>query len=176
MDEALGVCRVGGVEHALAGIEYGAGAAEVDVGRREESERLVMVLVVIPLEEGTVVRDGRADVVETAREVGTVLERLELRLGERVVVGDVRPRVALRHAQVGEELRERLGAHRCTAILVQRERTGLDAVLRAGFGDEPPRVRRVLALGDHPADDVPAEDVEHDVGRSTSTSQGRAAS
>ena len=46
---------------------------------------------------------GILDRAEARGEVGAVLEGLELRLGEGVVVGDVRPRVGLGDAQIGEE-------------------------------------------------------------------------
>lgn len=71
---------------------------------------------------------GRGEGLEASGEVGPLLERLEVGLGEGVVVGDARPRVAPGDAEVGEELRAGLGAHWCSAVLVQRQRAGGDAL------------------------------------------------
>jgi len=97
------------------------------------------------------------------REIGAVLQRLELRLGERVVVGDVRPRVALGDREVGQQEGHRLGCHRRTAISVQGELVRRDAVAPAGLVDERLRDRGAFPCGQRPADDVAAEDVEDHV-------------
>jgi hypothetical protein len=49
----------------------------------------VAVLVVVPAEEPHAVRSSSFDRDEPAWKVGPVLQSLELRLAERVVVGDV---------------------------------------------------------------------------------------
>ena len=96
-------------------------------------------------------------------EVGPVLHGLELRLRERVVVGDVGPAVALGDVQIDQQGGHRLGAHAGAAIGVQGERAGLDVVAGHGLGDQLLGQLGALALGDHPADDVAAEDVEDHV-------------
>ena len=106
---------------------------------------------------------GVLDAAEALREVGAVLERLELRLGVGVVVGDVRPAVGLGDAQIGEQGGDRLGAHAGAAVGVEGERAGLDVVPGHGLGDQLLGQLGALALGDHPADDVAAEDVEDHV-------------
>lgn len=114
-----------------------------------------------PGEEVDAVRTRVLDAAEALGEVRAVLESLEASLGERVVVGDVRSRVRLGDAEVGEKLRDELGAHRAAAIGVQGELLTLDAMANTGLGDQRLRERRALALGDHPTNDAPAEHV-HD--------------
>src|SRR5262249_23240031 len=96
------------------------------------------------------------------REGRAILARLELRFRERVVVRDMRPGVSLRHAEVGEQ-----------------RATGLDvmAAPRSVWMVSCPGPMLCLAHvsamnrsatsrshgGHHPADDVPADYVEHDV-------------
>jgi len=66
------------------------GSAEVHVGRREQAERLVPMLIVVPGEELVAPGHGlRHSVGEAAGEVRPALQRLEMGFGERVVVGDV---------------------------------------------------------------------------------------
>ncbi len=75
-----------------------------------------------------------------------VLHRLELRLGERVVVRDMRARVALGDAQVGQQQRDRLGVievprsawsrlHRASGRLTKRVKSRTSAVRAKRSGD-----------------------------------------
>lgn len=80
-------------EDVGAGGPHGAGAAIVHVGGGVQPDPGVPVVVVVPAEEDLVERSGVLDGAEPVGEVGPVLEGLELGLGERVVVGAVRPRV-----------------------------------------------------------------------------------
>jgi hypothetical protein len=88
--------------HALGG------AATVHVGRGEQAQTTVVMLEVVPAEKRSAERPGVLDAAEPFWELRPVLERFELGLRERIVVRDVRPRVALRHAKVGEQQRHRL--------------------------------------------------------------------
>src|SRR5713226_3409599 len=92
-----------------------------------------------------------------------VLERLELRLRERVVVGDMRPGMGLGHAEIGEQEGDGLGGHRRPAIGVDGKLPAVDALPATGLVNEPLGQRGALAMGHHPADHVATEDVEHDV-------------
>jgi len=81
----------------------------MDIGRREHGEAGVMVVEVVPVEE--VAAEG-ARVLHGAEALGKVrpvLECLELRFAERVVVGDVGPGVRLGDAEVGHQERDWLG-------------------------------------------------------------------
>ena len=55
------------------------------------------MLGVVPGEERSAEGDGGGDVVEAAREVGMVLQGLELRLGERVVKRTSAPPITQGH-------------------------------------------------------------------------------
>ena len=94
MDEALRMSLVGREQGVLAGLQRLRGPAVVDVGRGEGGDAAVPVLVVVPVEEepaeGVRVLEGG----EAIRELRPVLERLELALGEGVVVGNMGPAVA----------------------------------------------------------------------------------
>jgi hypothetical protein len=82
--------EVRSVQRRLANDAHLLDAAEEDVGRREQGEVGMVVLVVVPTEERREPAAGVKLAGETARVVGLVLQRLELRLAESVVVGDVR--------------------------------------------------------------------------------------
>jgi hypothetical protein len=139
------------------------GEAVVDVVRGQEADAAVTVLVVVPVEERAAVGAAVLGGSEALGKVGPVLERLELGLGEWVVVRDVRPRVALRDAEVGVQMRNRLRGHRRPAVSVDGKLAGGDSLPLASLFDELLGERCALAVGDHPADDVAAEDVEDDV-------------
>ena len=88
--------RVGGGQHGGPGRHSVLGQAGVHVMRREQAEAAMMMFDVVPEEEAVAVGAGVLDRAEPRREVRPVLQRLELGLGERVVVGHVRPAVGLR--------------------------------------------------------------------------------
>jgi hypothetical protein len=139
------------------------GQAVMHVGGRQQPKTAVMVLDVVPGEEDVAVGADVLDRAEPVRERRPVLQRLELRLRERVVVGDVGAAMRLRDPQVGEQERDGLRGQGRTAVSVDRQLLAGDALPGAGFTDEPLGQRGALAMGHHPADHVPAEDVEHDV-------------
>ncbi len=85
---------VGGVEHAGALLAGDGGGAVVHVGGCVQAQPGVAMLVVVPAEEELAVPTGGLDRVEPVGEVWPVLQRLELRFAERVVVGDVRAECA----------------------------------------------------------------------------------
>jgi hypothetical protein len=94
----------------------------------------VAVLVVVPLEESHGEVAGILDRAEAVRVVGPVLDGLEVRLGEGVVVGDVGTAETLGDAKIREQQREGLGGHGCAAVGVAGELSSLDAVLAHGVG------------------------------------------
>jgi len=115
----------------------GCGASVVDVGGGVQAEPAVAVLVVVPGEEVLAVRPGGLD----GREARPVLQRLELRLGVRGVVGDVRAGVGLGDAQVGQQrhpITERCGSFPANPFR-QHER-GVHALSRVGAGSGGQRV------------------------------------
>src|SRR6185436_15903747 len=98
-DEALGMSGVGGGEHLNAGIVSVLGLAVVDDLGGHQADACVSMLGVVPAEE--VLAEGARflDRGEAVREAGAVLQGLELGLGVRVVVGDVRAGVGLGDAE-----------------------------------------------------------------------------
>jgi hypothetical protein len=99
--------RIGGVEPALARGQDLVHEAAVDGARREHRDATVMVLVVVPAGEQAKERPPILDRGEAAREERAVLQRLELRLREGIVVRGARPVVRLDDAQVVEAFRGR---------------------------------------------------------------------
>ena len=96
MVEPRGVRRVGSVEgDAALGADL-AGGAVVDRGRGVQPDPGVAVDVVVVLEERRAEASRISDRPKPGRERRAVLQRLELRLGEGVVVADMRARMAAR--------------------------------------------------------------------------------
>ena len=150
----------GEAKGAFALLEDSAGSTVVDVMGGEHRDPGMPMLGVVPGEQRTAEGARGRDVVEPTGEAGVVLQGFELRLGEGVVVTDMRAAQRTGHPEVGEELRGALAGHGRPAVGMQGQRLGLDALLHTGLLDEPGGQRRALALGDHPPDDVSAEDVE----------------
>lgn len=70
---------------------------------REQADAAVMVLGVVPGKEALAKAACILDRAEAFRELGSVLQGLELTFRERVVVGDVGPAVGLGDSQVGQQ-------------------------------------------------------------------------
>src|SRR5450432_3235487 len=103
------------------------------------------------------------DGAESVGKVGPVLQRLEMRFREGIVVRRLRSRMCFGDAQVGEQQGYRLRHHRRAAIGVDGELVGFDAFTTVAVAQEALCKRGELAMGNHPADDVSAEDVDDDV-------------
>ena len=150
-------------EHLLALRADRGGLAEMHDGGREEPQAAVAVFLVVPGKEDLPKRPSVLERPEALWKLRTVLERLKLRFRERIVVRHVRAAVGLGHAEVGQQQRHRFALHGRPAVRMERELARLNAVLRAGLADEVLGQGRALVWGEHPADHVPAEDVEDDV-------------
>ena len=109
-DESFWMRGVGRGQNIRALRAHDFGAAVMNVSRRVQASAGVTVVVVVP---------GKEALTETVRillgpeavgELGPVLERLELRLAEGIVIRAVRMRVRLGHPQVGEQEGNWLGA------------------------------------------------------------------
>ena len=97
------------------------GVAVVNRGRRVEPDAGVAMDVVVVVEELDAERRCIRDRPEPFGKRRAVLQRLELGLGVRVVVRDVRPRVGSCDTEIDEQLRHRLGRRCAAAIGVQRQ-------------------------------------------------------
>ncbi len=85
--------------------------------RGEQADAPVVMFRVIPGEEALAEAAAVLDATKAVWEIGTVLERLEPRLGERVVIACIRPAVGLCHPQVGQKQCHRLGSQWSAVIL-----------------------------------------------------------
>ena len=83
----------------------------VNVARREKRKTAMPMLLVVAGEEGAAELTRLLDAPEERRETRPVFQCFELRFAKRVVVGDVRSRSTLRHAEIGVELSKRFGGH-----------------------------------------------------------------
>jgi hypothetical protein len=84
MRKALRVPGPGVEQDGGAFIASAGGQAVVQVVRREHADAAVAVLAVVPVEEDAAVHTGVLDRAEAPGKVWPILQRLELRLGERL--------------------------------------------------------------------------------------------
>ena len=86
-NEAFMVMGPGGLKGPLTLFQHAVGSMMMDIIWGEHGDLCVAMLGVVPGEERSAEGDGSGEVVEAPREAGVVLQGLELRLGERVVIG-----------------------------------------------------------------------------------------
>ena len=101
-EEAFGVARKCSSQRILAPRSDDVDATEEDVGRREEVESFVVMVVVVPPEEVDAPPSPMSRIAEATGIVGLVFQRMELRFGERVVIRDARARVAAVDAELAQ--------------------------------------------------------------------------
>ena len=156
-----------GQERDVEGVGRVAGRGFVrgrsERSRGHEADAGVAVGAVVPLEELLAVGARILDAAEALREVGSVFERFELRLGIRIVIGDVGPAVGLGDLQIDQQGGHRFAAHAGAAIGVQGERARSDVMFGNRIGDQLFGKLGGFTQRDHPAHDVAAEDIEDHV-------------
>ena len=74
----------------------------------EQIDASVAMLVVVPREKGLAKNPGRFDREESVWEIRPILERLELGLGERVIIARMRAAVRFGDAKIGQKKRHGL--------------------------------------------------------------------
>ena len=121
------------------------------------------MLAVVPGEEVFAEAPGLLFRSKAVREVGTVLEGLEVTFRKRIVVRDMRAAQAAGHTQIGEQQSHWFGGHRGTAIRMNRQLVQLNALLETAFPKQLFGQLRRFARGYHPARDIAAEDVQHHI-------------
>ena len=89
MDEAFGVKGPGGLQGTSALSQHIRCPVMMDIIGGEHRDPGMAVLGVVPGEERPAEGDGGGNVFEAPREAGVILQGLELRLGERVVIADL---------------------------------------------------------------------------------------
>ena len=97
-----GVSRIGGIEDDLAMGQDVRGLAVVDHGRRHQPKARVVVLVVVPLEEGLAEAASIFDGTEAIRETRAVFQGTELAFRIRIIIRNMRTAVGLGYAQIGQ--------------------------------------------------------------------------
>ena len=97
--EAGGMCSEGTIERAGALCVHRRSGAVVHGARGSQADTTVTMFEVVPAEELLTARAGVFDRAEPLREVGTVFQGLELRLGAWIVIRDVWTAVGLGHVQ-----------------------------------------------------------------------------
>src|ERR1700735_2735737 len=155
--------REGGIERNGAPCGELRGGSVIHGGRDHPANAAVAMVMVVPAEELLAMSASIFDRAEAIREVRPVLQGLELRLGVRIVIRDVRAAMGLGDLQVDQERGDRLGSHAGAAISVQREGPGSDVFFLYGVGDELLGEFCGLTGGDQPPDNVAAVDVEDHV-------------
>src|SRR6202142_1126473 len=154
--EALWVLGVRGVQRLLADDAHLLDPTEEDVGGGEKRESRVVVLVVVPPKERLEPAAGVQLASEPPRVVGLVLQGLELRLAERVVVRHVRAAEAALDTEGGEQLCQGVALHRRASVRVHRQ-ARLHAVSRDGFSEELRGQVLAFLCGHHRPHHVAAE-------------------
>ncbi len=162
------------IQGGLPGAGDAAIAPGEDLFGREVGQATMMVDVVVPLKIVLAPLPGVADVLETSRVIGLVLQGFELALADRVVVADAGPAVATGHAQFGHQVEVGACNHGGTAVLVQGQLAVGDGIAGDGLLHDVLGQRAVLLARDHPGQGVAAVEVQDDVqGQIRTTPGGR---
>ena len=117
----------------------------------------MVVILVVPIEEPAAEVPGVINAPEPLRKPRLVFQGFEVALGERVVVGRVRPVVRTGDTKIGQQKRGRLGLHWGATIGVKRELTSRHVVFGDGVLEQRPKQRGAFCIGDTPADHPAAE-------------------
>lgn len=162
-DKALGMSDISGIESQLPIFANFGGQTVVHHGGRHHADPGVMVLVVVPGEEGVAVSATILETTEAVGKLGTVLHSAELAFGVGVVVGGVRPAVSFGHAEICQQQGHRLGSYGGAAVGVKAEGIGLNVRLLAGFLDKLFGQFGTFTGSQHPTHNVAAENIKNGV-------------
>src|SRR5665213_904304 len=117
-----------GIEDDLAMRQDVSGLTMVDHSGRHQAQTGVVVLVVVPLEEGLAEATRVFDGPEAVRETRAVFQGAELAFRIWIVIGDMRPAVGLDDAQISQQQGHWFGFHGRSAIGVDSELAGRDVL------------------------------------------------
>ena len=101
--EALRMPLMSEFQHGLSLRNDLRSLSVMDIGRSQQIQAGMVMLVVIPGEELLAEPAGIFNRAESIRIIGAVLQSSEVGLGERIVIGDVRPAVRFNHSQIGKQ-------------------------------------------------------------------------
>ena len=127
---------IGGIEDFSSGFLRLFCQTVMNSFQGEQPDPRMPMFCVIPGKEVLAEAPAVLNAAKTTREIRTVLEGLELRLGEQVVIARIRPAVGLGDSQVRQEQCHRFGSHRRAPVSMNGELTSFDILFCAGFFDE----------------------------------------
>ena len=155
--------EVSGVESQLSAFPDGHCETVVDHGGCHHADSGVAVFVVVPGKESLAERACILYAAETIGKLGAVFHGAELAFRVGVVVGGVRPAVGFGDAEIGQQKSHWFSSHGSAEVGMNTQGVGLNVLLAAGFRDKQFGQFGGFARSQHPAHDVTAEDVQHDV-------------
>ena len=123
----------------------------------------MVMFVVVPGNESSAVRERIVVTAKAIGKLGSVLHGLKLALGKGIIVRDMGAAVTLGDAQGGQQLGHGMGRHGRSSIAVDGQLVLGNVLLDECLPNQALRQIGTLAMGEHPADDVTAEDVENHV-------------
>ena len=132
----------------------------MDGSRGHVTDARVAMGLVVPRKEPLAMATGILNTSEADREIRPILQRFELGLGIGIVIRDIGSAMGLGDIQVDQQGSHRLAAHAGTAIGMQRQRVRRDVVLGHRLGDQLLGQLGGFPQGDHPADDIAAENIQ----------------
>ena len=127
-----------------------------------QAETGMVVVLVVPSEEAAAEVPGILGAAEATGKFRLIFQSLEVSFRERVVIGCMGPAVRFGDSEVGQHQGRRLGLHGAAAVGVEGQLTGRDGVLFDGVIEQCLEQDGAFGIGDAPADDPAAEDVEDD--------------
>ena len=131
--------------------------------RGHEADPGVVMVLVVPLEERAAETSGILDAAEAFGEARLVFQRLEVALGERIVIRRVRTIMRAGDAKIRQQERGGFRFHRPAAIGVQRKLAGRHVVFLDRIVEQRPEQRRGFGVRDTPADHAAAVDIDDHV-------------
>ena len=162
-DEALGGFAEGAIERDLTSGMDLVGLTIVHLVGRHQADAGVVMVLIVPIEEAAAERFGVLDATEALRKLRLVFHGFEVAFRERIVIGGVRPAVGFGDAEIGEQQCGGLGSHRAAAIGMQSELAFRGGMFGGGVLEQRGEQGGAFPIGDTPADDAPAENVDDDV-------------
>ena len=151
--EAVRVGEEGVFESLLSCVVDSVGLSVVDLVWRHQADSEMVVFGVVPLEKPSAEGFGVLDGAEAFGELRLVFAGFEEAFREGIVIGCVGPAMGLGDAQVGEQQGGGLGFHGGSAVGVQGELAGQDAVLGGGVLEQRFEQGGAFGVGDEPGHD-----------------------
>jgi len=139
------------------------GLAVMDLVWRHQPDAGMMMILIVPIKKTAAERVCVFDASEAFGKLRLIFQGFEMGFGERVVVGGMRAAVRFGHPKVGQQKGGVFRFHGCTSISVQGELVGWNLMFGDGILEQWTEQGRGFSIGDAPADDAAAEDVEDDV-------------